>query len=79
MFTPKVYDLNIQTEARRKMQMEQVRKRILQTADFPTVVKQRMTSNFTAPNMGTPAYVQQYKEHQARLRAEAEMRNAPEM
>ncbi len=67
MFTPKVYDLNVQTEARRKMQMEQVRKRILQTADFPTTVEpsRRLSVN---PQMGTPAYVMSIKQRQQAMK-----------
>ena len=64
MFTsPKVYDLNVQTEARRKQQIEFVKKRIQQTASFPTVVEAPKQKS-TFPNQGTPAYAMSLKQRQ---------------
>jgi hypothetical protein len=64
MFTsPKVYDLNVQTEARRKQQMEFVKKRIQQTASFPTIVEPSKKFS-TFPNQGTPAYAMSLKQRQ---------------
>jgi ABC-type uncharacterized transport system substrate-binding protein len=70
MFTPKVYDLNIQTEARRKMQMEQVKKNIERSSHFPTIVEpsRRISVN---PQMGTPAYAMSIKQRQQAMRYQA--------
>lgn len=68
MFTQaKVYDLNVQTEARRRMQMEHARKNIERSAHYPTTVEpnRHMSVN---PQMGTPASAMSIKQRQQAMR-----------
>lgn len=68
MFTQaKVYDLNVQTEARRRMQMEHAKKNIERSAHYPTIVEpnRHISAN---PQMGSPAYALSIKQRQQAMR-----------
>ena len=71
MFTqPKTYDLNVQTEARRHMQMEYAKKNIERSAHYPTVVSadKHISQN---PQLGTPASALSLKQRQQAMRYKA--------
>jgi hypothetical protein len=68
MFTqPKTYDLNVQTDARRRMQIEHAKRIIEQTSHYPTVVEpsRHISQN---PNLGTPASALSIKQRQQALK-----------
>ena len=67
MFTrPKLFDLNIRTEAQRKQQMAHTEKIIKDSFNAPTVVEpnRHISQN---PQMGTPAYALSLKQRQQQI------------
>lgn len=65
MFTsPKIYDLNVRTPAKRNQEMAGVQKMIRDSFNAPTVVNQRTTSSTMNPNPGTPAHAMSLKQQQ---------------
>jgi len=67
MFTsPKVYDLNIRSQAQRQQQMAHVQKIIKDSFNAPTVVEQNKHISQN-PQMGTPAYAMSIKQRQQQI------------
>ncbi len=60
---PKLFDLNIRSEAQRKQEMTHTEKIIRDSSNFPTVVEpnRHISQN---PQMGTPAYAMSLKQRQ---------------
>jgi hypothetical protein len=70
MFTQqKFYDLNAQTEARRRLFMENVKKNIERSANYPTVVEPNKQI-FKNPQMGSPAFAMSIKQRQQAINYE---------
>lgn len=69
---PKLYDLNIPTDAYRRIQLEGIKKKIERTK-LQQVVTQPMQFNPTSIVRGTPAYAMSLKQRQQAIKYQMSM------